>query len=414
MGSGFVARLTARRDATAESMRNAMTLHVPAYAAQPSSRHAALLEEVHDTWRPVLMRSVQNEPLTEADLEPYRALARKRAASSFALRDVRTGFEVAHTTGLRECLSTIETGDGDEPIAFIAWGVRELPRVMGAVEGAYVAACSAAKSRTEARELLLDRLVTGKDARETAASVGIELPSGYLVLLCRRRFHENDSALRRSALQGQLAAVPGLLWRTDPAVGGLLILLPVHMNVSVTRAVARDLTTAMVQALGQRLNIAEAHADKLDAVPAAVREAQQALTLVTAMPDAENRPYSTDELLVELAVARQPALRERLTGLLAPLQQGTDLRRTLEALFDCGLDRQRTTAALHIHRRSLTYRIQRIRELTGLDPSTAHGIQLLRAALTASRLPAASGAAHADPATGLQAAAAPATGPLGN
>ncbi|MFF4860046.1 helix-turn-helix domain-containing protein [Streptomyces rubiginosohelvolus] len=36
-----------------------------------------------------------------------------------------------------------------------------------------------------------------------------------------------------------------------------------------------------------------------------------------------------------------------------------------------------------MHRRTLTYRIKRIRELTGLDPTTAHGIQLLRAALTA-------------------------------
>jgi sugar diacid utilization regulator len=104
------------------------------------------------------------------------------------------------------------------------------------------------------------------------------------------------------------------------------------------------------------------------------------------MPDARNRPYRIDELLIELAISRQPDIRERLADLLAPLRQGTDLRRTWEALFGCGLDRERMTRALSVHRRTLTYRIQRIHDLTGLDPTTAHGTQLPRGALTASRL----------------------------
>ena len=92
-------------------------------------------------------------------------------------------------------------------------------------------------------------------------------------------------------------------------------------------------------------------------------------------------------LAVELAVSRQPAVQERLAELLNLRKHATDLLHTLRVLFDCGLDRERTTKALYIHRRTLDYRLGRIGELTGLDPSTAHGIQLLRAALTATRLP---------------------------
>jgi sugar diacid utilization regulator len=111
------------------------------------------------------------------------------------------------------------------------------------------------------------------------------------------------------------------------------------------------------------------------------------MTIVIAMPDATVHPYEMDELLVELAVARQPALKSRLVDVLAPLQDGKDLLRTLEVLFDCGLDRERTTRMLHIHRRTLGYRLRRIRDLTGIQPNTAHGIQLLRSALVATRLP---------------------------
>jgi sugar diacid utilization regulator len=108
--------------------------------------------------------------------------------------------------------------------------------------------------------------------------------------------------------------------------------------------------------------------------------------LVKAIPDAECRPYQADMLLVELAIARQPDIRQRLAALLAPLDAGPDLHHTLEVLFACNLDRERTANELCIHRRTLRYRMDRIRDLSGIAPDSTHGIQLLRAALTAIRL----------------------------
>jgi hypothetical protein len=94
-----------------------------------------------------------------------------------------------------------------------------------------------------------------------------------------------------------------------------------------------------------------------------------------------------DGLLLELSIARQPDIRRRLAALLAPLDAGPDLRRTLDVLFACDLDRERTASELYIHRRTLRYRLDRIKSLSGIDPHSARGIQLLRAALTADRLP---------------------------
>jgi DNA-binding PucR family transcriptional regulator len=58
----------------------------------------------------------------------------------------------------------------------------------------------------------------------------------------------------------------------------------------------------------------------------------------------------------------------------------------VEVLLACNLDRERTARELHIHRRTLRYRMVRIREMSGIDLDTAHGVQLFRAALTAARL----------------------------
>ncbi|MFA1543002.1 PucR family transcriptional regulator [Actinomadura monticuli] len=89
---------------------------------------------------------------------------------------------------------------------------------------------------------------------------------------------------------------------------------------------------------------------------------------------------------MELAILEQPAIRGRLAAVLKPLDAGTDLRRTLEVLLACNLDRERAARELWIHRRTLHYRLDRIRDLSGVDPSSARGIQLFRAALTSARL----------------------------
>ncbi len=219
----------------------------------------------------------------------------------------------------------------------------------------------------------------------------MRLPAGYLVLL-RHRGHPADTTgprPGRDTVRDALRALPGLLRGPAPSGTGTLFLLPADdPDPAATRQAARELFTARALLRPGRLRIAEAHAATPEAVPAAVRETERLVPLVAALPDAGDRPYRSDELLVELAVTQHPFVRRRLTEILAPLALGTDLRRTLEVLFDAGLDRERATRALFIHRRTLSYRIRRIRELTGLDPTTPHGIQLPRTALTVSRLDA--------------------------
>ncbi len=242
-----------------------------------------------------------------------------------------------------------------------------------------------------ARELLLQNLLDGTPAPTVATTAGVDPATGFLVLLCRPR---NGVDWSRCAATVR-AALPDALFRADS--GELIILLPTLENAAPARVGIADLVLALGRTAGPGMYATQAFAPTPQAVPAAVDEAREALLLVAAMPDVRLRPYQMQELLIELAVARQPAVRQRLADLLTPLGSGKDLTHTLETLFDCGLDRERTTKALHIHRRTLTYRLQRIRELTGINPATAHGIQVLRSALVATRLPVLTDPRHKKP-----------------
>jgi hypothetical protein len=74
---------------------------------------------------------------------------------------------------------------------------------------------------------------------------------------------------------------------------------------------------------------------------------------------------------LELLLARSPriatALCQRILDPLVRGGEGADLVHTLRTLVRCGFDRARTSRALHVHRNTLGYRVNRIEELAGID-----------------------------------------------
>jgi DNA-binding PucR family transcriptional regulator len=96
--------------------------------------------------------------------------------------------------------------------------------------------------------------------------------------------------------------------------------------------------------------------------------------------------YLLQDVLLEYQLTRPSDAHAALSGLLDPLDRNPDLPHTLEVYLENDLDRRRTAAALHVHPNTLDYRLRRIVELTGLDPATSRGLQLLGAALAARRL----------------------------
>ncbi|MCM4080880.1 PucR family transcriptional regulator [Paractinoplanes hotanensis] len=87
-------------------------------------------------------------------------------------------------------------------------------------------------------------------------------------------------------------------------------------------------------------------------------------------------------LFVEMAVAGAPAIDGWLRTYARALAAGPDLVTTLRAYYAHDMNRVTAAAALHIHPRTLDYRLRRVRDVTGVDPGSTLGVRLLSATVT--------------------------------
>ena len=87
------------------------------------------------------------------------------------------------------------------------------------------------------------------------------------------------------------------------------------------------------------------------------------------------------DVLVEYAVMQDPLAMGHLITVITPILRQEVLRTTLEAFIAANGNRSRAAAALRIHRSTLDYRLSRVEQLTGYQPTSARGLQLLATAL---------------------------------
>ncbi|WP_396445817.1 PucR family transcriptional regulator [Actinomadura sp.] len=315
------------------------------------------------------------EPLPDEDLGRFRDLGVLAARQAIPLPVLTEVWDLALAAAARTCWAIAPAGCFAElaeltaHAARLAIGARE-----ACIQGYAEAPREGGRSRP-LRRLLAETLIDGAPAGVIAEAAGVRLAPAYLVLLCEAP--AAASCWERAS--ERLDAWDGVLYSGD--LSGLIVLFPAA-DPLCAEALAAEFTAS----LPGPVHAAAAYRRGLAGIPDALEEASRVLTVAKAIPDAEDRPYRADELLVELAILEQPAIRGRLAAVLKPLDAGTDLRRTLEVLLACNLDRERAARELWIHRRTLHYRLDRIRDLSGVDPSSARGIQLFRAALTSARL----------------------------
>lgn len=145
-------------------------------------------------------------------------------------------------------------------------------------------------------------------------------------------------------------------------------------------AIADELTVA-ARTAGRPTAVAVPVATPRD-VPAAHERARALLDLTSVIGGAP-RLVTPDDALPERLVAADPEVAGRLVALLDRLAAHPGLQETVDAFLECDLDRSATAERLHVHRRTLTQRLHRIRELTGYDARTTRGVQVLGLALTA-------------------------------
>jgi sugar diacid utilization regulator len=120
-------------------------------------------------------------------------------------------------------------------------------------------------------------------------------------------------------------------------------------------------------------------------------EAREALTLAPRLR-VESPVLDAHDLLIYRVLLRdQPAIVELVSAVLTPLTSARGgaepLLATLHAYFDAGGVATETAKRLHVSVRTVTYRLQRIKTLTGYDPALpAHHFTLQAAVLGARAL----------------------------
>jgi hypothetical protein len=334
----------------------------------------------------------ENRALNAAELRQIGASAVRRAEEGFPLEAVLTAYHV----GAREILAvaTAEAGSADvadlldvsdRVLAFVG-------TVTGAVTHGYLEELRTKVGQEHtARRTLLSVLVDGGPVDVVARTAGITLPARYLVLSVELGPHADEAtpgvdaeiAVRRK-LRRFLAAFEGdgVLASLDGPGG--LVLLPLGGRLSEVDVDGwRRLLGAAGRAAGVTvLAAAETAApEQVREVAARCSEILEVLRWFGREPDL----YRLDDVLVEYQLTRPGAARDRLAAVLSPLDAHPELLETLDCYLALDTHRRRTAARLHIHPNTVDYRLRRVRDLTGVDPTHPAGLPRVIAALAARR-----------------------------
>ncbi|MET7687904.1 GAF domain-containing protein [Streptomyces sp. NPDC005483] len=256
---------------------------------------------------------------------------------------------------------------------------------------------SAAEAEQRVRGELLDDLLDARDhdprlLRERAARLDADLDATHVVLAARLEGPaadaDQEAAARRrlwSAASHLAATRHGLAAARD---GGTVLLLPLTAGDTATelaRRTAGHLGTAVHEAVtvGASAPVRDL-AMHLDAVAAAYEEGRRCLDALRLLGRSGDGAAAEDFGFLGLLLAGDRDIAgfvDRTIGQVVAYddRRGTDLLRTLDAYFACGMSPARTKDELHVHVNTVAQRLERVGRLLGEDwqsPARALEIQL--------------------------------------
>ncbi|MCF2534765.1 GAF domain-containing protein [Streptomyces sp. FB2] len=256
---------------------------------------------------------------------------------------------------------------------------------------------SASEAEQRVRGELLDDLLDARDRdprllRERASRLHADLDARHVVLAARLDAvaadaeQEADARRRLWSAASHLAATRhGLAAARD---GGTVLLLPLTGDDTATalaRRTARHLGTAVHEAVtvGASAPVEDLAAHP-DAVAAAYEEGRRCLEALRLLGRPGDGAAAEDFGFLGLLLAGDRDVTGFVTRTIGPVvaydqRRGTDLLRTLDAYFACGMSPARTKDDLHVHVNTVAQRLERVGRLLGDDwqsPARALEIQL--------------------------------------
>jgi sugar diacid utilization regulator len=248
--------------------------------------------------------------------------------------------------------------------------------------------------RTRARVALIEDLLHGRqpgdlEAQALCEQCGIGSGSPIAVAIARFRHAGNGQAFDRSGVQERLADFFHQAL-ASPVFGKLIDIR--NDEVLAVIAGGADTSKRVREAFGQIAAELKAEqnesagvgisldATEIAALPLAYQEAERAVEFTE-----PGRPimHFADIDLMEFLVRRPDAAALRLIPGWADrfmdvdFERAGELSRTIAQFADCNFNVKRTARHLDLHTNTVYFRLNRIRELTGIDPRSYSGLSLL-------------------------------------
>ncbi|WP_327182673.1 PucR family transcriptional regulator [Streptomyces sp. NBC_01334] len=360
----------------------------------------------------------ENGGLTEDDLGYITSMGASRAGSGMSPESRQRVLSVHTALMLREINEATEAQRGghvEELMRIMSWFAPQGERGIGAYREGFVTVMRHQVPYVE-QVALLARSLLAEDpgAEELALVAGMELADHYAVTVIRvpdRPAGDRDLENEIEALV-KTYGVPAT-WCPERGGGGgggrgggeLIVLVPWTAGVAGVVGTARrhpapdlapelvpdpapdlvrDLLQDFAQALGRpcAAGTASAPLSELSGALDRARRISRAAPLRRA--STRLRPHTLADVFVELTVADVPFVDEWLRTVVRSLRPGPDLLVTLDAYYRHDMNRGSAATALNVHPRTLDYRLRRVRELTGIDPGSTHGVRILSSAVTRS------------------------------
>ncbi len=305
----------------------------------------------------------------DGDFEPLREWTRARAAEGVRLEDLLRSFGLAHQLGWDLLRRHALREESEVLLELAAPLARYVDQVAALVTETYLAERDLLVSEEERRtRSLLERLCVAAplDAADAELAERLDVPV--------------DRAYSAFAL-----ALPGQPARSHAALAARL--RREGWRLAVTQS---DCVIGLTWKPLDLRDLGEGH-DVVLAIAAPTHRAElaDAREEVTWLAEHARRVglrgrLRAEDYLLEILLAGSPRLaarlRERVLEPLA-LDAHAELVNTLRTLLECRLDRTATSAALHVHRNTLAYRLKRIEEIAALDLGSPHDLACVYAAL---------------------------------
>ena len=373
-GRPLAERIVAEMPSFVRKVIAALVERVPAYAQLPAEELAGDIHRVTEHALRAFAHVLTSDELPSADeLAFLRESAARRAEEGVPIDVVLTAYHVGIQVVWDVLVPEARPEEVRDVLALNALALRYLQLVTPVVSAGYL----------DERQTMFDDERSARATLLTGLLAGtVEAPGPFVVFALHVPPHPDellpgvDAAV---ASRRKLRRVRTELERhsRDPVLssltseGGLALLpgedLPCERIVAdVTRAAGVPVTVAAV-------------ASGASGVAAAAVLAREVLAVAVRSGPGLHR---LTDVLLEYQLSRPSAALEPLAAIVEPLTD--ELVQTLEVYLRRGSRRPAATE-LHVHPNTVDYRLRRVAELTGLDPTRIEHVTLLTAALAARR-----------------------------